>query len=157
MARARRIFDSAESCRISPLDATKISVPRTRRLPSDLYASIFAIFALDWMNDLRAETSSPMSTLNARSAWAASSIVTCLSTRALGSIVVSQSSSGFISPRPLYLWRETFTSRFFAFPSSASASSSTVPSSAPPCASSAISSKLMSLPRNAIFSSSLYA
>jgi len=57
--------------------------------------------ALRVMNDRRASTSSPISTLNSSSAWAASSSVTWSSSRVAGFIVVSHSSLAFISPRPL--------------------------------------------------------
>ena len=46
-------------------------------------------------------TSSPISLVKMASASTASSIVTCSSVRASGSIVVFQSCSGFISPNPL--------------------------------------------------------
>jgi len=45
--------------------------------------------------------SSPISVVKIRSAPMASSICTLSSRRTAGSIVVSQSCSGFISPRPL--------------------------------------------------------
>lgn len=60
------------------------------------------VFARDWMKCLRGGTSSPMSIRNTSSARSASSTVTRNIFRCTGSIVVSQSCSGFISPRPLY-------------------------------------------------------
>ena len=53
------------------------------------------------MNALRGSTFSPMSTVNTSSACTASSSVICLSVRVSGFMVVSQSSCGSISPRPL--------------------------------------------------------
>src|SRR5438128_980623 len=53
------------------------------------------------MNWRRRSTSSPINTLNMRSASPASSSVTLRSMRLEGSSVVCQSSSLFISPRPL--------------------------------------------------------
>src|SRR5690606_13740140 len=58
-------------------------------------------FALRAMKLRRAETSSPIRMEKSSSAAAASSRVTCRSTRTTGSIVVSHSSLAFISPRPL--------------------------------------------------------
>jgi hypothetical protein len=58
-------------------------------------------FALRWMKLRRDSTSSPMRTAKISSAAAASSIVTCWRVRVSGFIVVSHSSSAFISPRPL--------------------------------------------------------
>ena len=46
-------------------------------------------------------TSSPMRTEKVSSVAAASPMLTCLRVRCSGSIVVSQSSESFISPRPL--------------------------------------------------------
>ena len=57
--------------------------------------------ALSWMNSRRGSTTSPISLVKRSSASATSSISTCNSVRASGSSVVSQSWSGFISPRPL--------------------------------------------------------
>ena len=65
------------------------------------YASIFAYFAFFSINSRLGGTSSPMSILKMRSASAALSIVTCRRVLELGFIVVSQSCSAFISPRPL--------------------------------------------------------
>src|SRR5947199_23666 len=63
----------------------------------------------------RGSTASPMRIENRASAVAASSIVTCFKRRRAGSIVVSQSSSAFISPRPLYRWYTTpLSPSFFA-------------------------------------------
>ena len=45
---------------------------------------------------------SPIRMVNASSAFSASSMLICTITRLLGSMVVSHSCSGFISPRPLY-------------------------------------------------------
>ena len=56
------------------------------------------------MNCRRGSTLSPMSTENTESAVAASSSCTWSTVRLLGSMVVSHSCSGFISPRPLYRW-----------------------------------------------------
>ena len=65
------------------------------------YASMLALRALRSMNSRRGATSSPMSIEKMRSASAASAIDTCFNIRFCGSIVVSQSCSGFISPKPL--------------------------------------------------------
>ena len=65
------------------------------------YASMLALRALRSMNSRRGATSSPMSIEKMRSASAASAIDTCFKIRFCGSIVVSQSCSGFISPKPL--------------------------------------------------------
>src|SRR5712691_7654282 len=58
-------------------------------------------FAFSSMNLRRGSTSSPMSVSNSCEASSASSIVTFRSVRLAGSMVVSRSWSGFISPRPL--------------------------------------------------------
>src|SRR3989338_1497864 len=68
---------------------------------SHFYMSRFASLALLWMNDFRDETSSPIRMSKILSASCASSMLTSLSTRFWGFIVVSHSSSGFISPKPL--------------------------------------------------------
>jgi hypothetical protein len=65
------------------------------------YTSKFASLAFDWMKDLRGATSEPMRISNTLSASCASPTATCFKTRRAGSMVVSQSSSAFISPRPL--------------------------------------------------------
>lgn len=65
------------------------------------YASILAELALRSMKSRRWSTSSPMSIEKVWSASAAFSSVTRLSRRFSGFIVVSQSCSLFISPRPL--------------------------------------------------------
>ncbi len=57
--------------------------------------------AFSSMNFRRGSTSSPMRVEKISSASYASSIFTCSSVRDSGSIVVSQSCVGFISPRPL--------------------------------------------------------
>ena len=51
---------------------------------SEIYTSRFAVFAFDWMNDLRDATSVPMRMSKTRSASCASSTVTCLRTRFCG-------------------------------------------------------------------------
>ena len=66
------------------------------------YTSTLAYFAFASINARRGGTSSPISMLNVRSASRASSTPTLRNTRASGSMVVSQSCSAFISPRPLY-------------------------------------------------------
>jgi hypothetical protein len=53
------------------------------------------------MKSRRGSTSSPISMVNTRSASMASSICTRSRRRTVGSMVVSHSCSGFISPRPL--------------------------------------------------------
>src|SRR5262249_5130065 len=53
------------------------------------------------MKSRRGSTASPMSTVNISSAPTASSMVTLSRVRVSGFMVVSQSCSGFISPRPL--------------------------------------------------------
>lgn len=65
------------------------------------YASILAYLAFRSMNSRRGGTSSPISIENIRSASAAFSIVTWRRIRLSGFMVVSQSCSAFISPRPL--------------------------------------------------------
>lgn len=64
-------------------------------------ASMRAYFAWLSMNSRRGCTSSPMSMEKMRSASAALSMVTFFSVRVSGFIVVSQSCSSFISPKPL--------------------------------------------------------
>ena len=66
-----------------------------------LYASILAYFACCSMNSLRGSTSSPISIEKILSASAAFSMVTWRRSLFSGSIVVSQSCSASISPRPL--------------------------------------------------------
>ena len=69
---------------------------------SDVQTSMFAArSALVSMKSRRGSTSSPISIVNTRSASIASSICTCSRRRTAGSIVVSHSCAGFISPRPL--------------------------------------------------------
>src|SRR5688572_10264248 len=69
------------------------------RLPyTSRFATSSACFS---MKRRRGSTASPMSTVNISSAPTASSIVTFRRVRVSGFIVVSQSCSGFISPRPL--------------------------------------------------------
>jgi len=63
--------------------------------------SIRAFKAFDSMNALLGSTNSPINVVNISSAAIASSICTRNRRRTLGSIVVSHSCSGFISPRPL--------------------------------------------------------
>jgi flavin-dependent dehydrogenase len=66
------------------------------------YTSMFAArSAFCSMNSRRGSTSSPISMVKTRSASIASSICTRNRRRTAGSIVVSHSCSGFISPRPL--------------------------------------------------------
>lgn len=74
---------------------------RRLRRPLSLYTSKLANWALASMKAFRGSTLSPISTLKVSSAFMASSMVICTITRLLGSIVVSHSCSGFISPRPL--------------------------------------------------------
>ena len=63
--------------------------------------STLAANALSWMNCRRGSTRSPISWSNSTFASSTSLIRTCSSERALVSSVVSQSCSGFISPKPL--------------------------------------------------------
>src|SRR5205823_7678270 len=73
--------------------------------PGEGYTSrFFTSSAWSSMNCLRRSTSSPIRTVNMRSASPASCKVTRSSTRLVGSSVVSQSCSAFISPRPLKRW-----------------------------------------------------
>lgn len=65
------------------------------------YTSRVAFFALDWMKLFLDGTSVPMRMSKILSASRPSSTVTCFKIRTFGSMVVSQSSSAFISPRPL--------------------------------------------------------
>lgn len=65
------------------------------------YASMLAYVAFCSINWRLGSTSSPISIEKISSASAAFSIVTCFKRRVSGFIVVSQSCSGFISPRPL--------------------------------------------------------
>ena len=65
------------------------------------YASTLAYLAFCSMNSRRSGTSSPISIEKMRSASAAFSMWTAFITRLAGSIVVSQSCSADISPRPL--------------------------------------------------------
>lgn len=72
------------------------------RLPArHSYASMLAYVAFCSINWRLGSTSSPISIEKISSASAAFSIVTCFKRRVSGFIVVSQSCSGFISPRPL--------------------------------------------------------
>ena len=57
--------------------------------------------ALSWMNSRRGSTRSPIRRVNMSSASSAWATRTCSRVRASASRVVSQSCSGFISPRPL--------------------------------------------------------
>jgi hypothetical protein len=70
--------------------------PRRRRQTSTL-----AVSALSWMNCRRGSTRSPINWSKSTLASSTSLIRTCSNDRALVSSVVSQSCSGFISPRPL--------------------------------------------------------
>ena len=65
------------------------------------YASTLAASALSWMKMRRGSTSSPISLAKMSLASSISFTLTCSSERASVSSVVSQSCSGFISPRPL--------------------------------------------------------
>lgn len=65
------------------------------------YTSTLAYFAFASMKARRGGTSSPISIEKISLATCASSIETCCRIRVSGSIVVSQSCSAFISPRPL--------------------------------------------------------
>lgn len=69
------------------------------------HASMLAYFALSSINSRRGATCSPIRIEKVLSASAASTMVTCLSRRCSGSMVVSQSCVGIISPRPLYRCR----------------------------------------------------
>src|SRR5579875_2976012 len=72
------------------------------------YTSRFATRrALSSMNCRRGSTWSPISIEKILSAWAASSTVTRTSVRRAGSIVVSRSWAGFISPSPLKRFTST--------------------------------------------------
>src|SRR5262249_52208146 len=110
---------------------------RLPRLPPSngrSYVSTNAYLAFSWMKSRRASTSSPIRIENIRSADAASSSVTCLKTRVSGFIVVSQSCSGFISPRPLKRPASNFLAPFpLAFWNSSSAWSSRRCTYLPPC------------------------
>lgn len=95
-------------CGFLPLDSFFLSLLPMIRTPYEFATetisdqmSIRAFKALDSMKARRGSTSSPISVVKISSAAMASSIWTRNSRRALGSIVVSQSCSGFISPRPL--------------------------------------------------------
>jgi hypothetical protein len=79
---------------------TMLDQPRAG-LPPAPHTSTFAYFALASMKARRGGTSSPMSMEKMRSASRASSIETCWRMRVVGSMVVSQSCSAFISPKPL--------------------------------------------------------
>src|SRR5690606_18418644 len=70
--------------------------------PQVSYTSTLAYLALASINSLLGATSSPINIENRWSASAADSMVTFFNDRLAGSIVVLQSCSGFISPRPLY-------------------------------------------------------
>ena len=61
------------------------------------------------MNSFRGSTFSPIKMVNVSSAFTASSRVIRRSVRFSGSMVVSHSSWGFISPRPLKREMSTFT------------------------------------------------
>ena len=76
-------------------------VLKGRHLESRAHTSTLALSALSWMNSRRGSTTSPISLVKMSSASSTSLIFTCSSERALVSSVVSQSCSGFISPRPL--------------------------------------------------------
>src|SRR5207249_12034360 len=67
----------------------------------DQMSRFFTNFAFSSMNLRRGSTSSPISVSNSPDASSASSMVTLSSVRLGGSIVVSRSWSGFISPSPL--------------------------------------------------------
>lgn len=96
-----------EVCHLS--DRARENLVASRRFSHSLcvalarpyYASMSAWWALRSINSRRGPTSSPISMENIWSASAAFSMVTCLSRRVSGRMVVSQSCSGFISPRPL--------------------------------------------------------
>jgi hypothetical protein len=75
--------------------------PAYRRGHATQISRFFTVSAWSSMNLRRGSTSSPMSVENMRSASTPSSTRTCSSVRVSGFIVVSQSCSGFISPRPL--------------------------------------------------------
>ena len=64
--------------------------------------SLLLKFAYRARNSFLPSTLSPISVVITRSALAASSTVTCVRLRVAGFIVVSQSCSALISPRPLY-------------------------------------------------------
>src|SRR5262249_46577003 len=66
-----------------------------------VYASTLAASALSWMKARRGSTSSPISLAKISLASSISLTLTWSSERASISRVVSQSCSGFISPRPL--------------------------------------------------------
>src|SRR5204863_5819759 len=71
------------------------------RRRGQLQTSSRATSAFCSMNNRRGSTSSPISLVKISSAAIPSSICTLSRRRDCGSIVVSQSCSGFISPRPL--------------------------------------------------------
>src|SRR4030095_10197638 len=79
-----------------------VALPSTQRAGRCAYTSrLVTSSAFCSMNSRRGSPSSPISTEKIVSAATASSIRTCRSLRTFGSIVVSQSCSGFISPSPL--------------------------------------------------------
>ena len=78
----------AQASRAAPRLTTQTSILATRS----------ALLSMNWR---RGSTSSPISMVNTRSASRASSSCTRSRRRTVGSIVVSQSCEGFISPRPL--------------------------------------------------------
>jgi hypothetical protein len=75
--------------------------PYNGLLGSVAQTSTLALSELSWMNSRRGSTTSPISLVKMSSASSTSLIFTCSSERASVSSVVSQSCSGFISPRPL--------------------------------------------------------
>ena len=71
--------------------------------------SMLARLAFSWMNSLRGSTWSPMRSVKVSSAACASVRVTRRSFLVRGFIVVSQSCSELISPRPLNRWMRGFS------------------------------------------------
>src|SRR5260370_36459191 len=102
-----RLVDAAMSRRFrrppAPApDQPRQQHPEPRQAGGEDHTSKFRTnFAFSSMNLRRGSTSSPISVSNSCDASNASSIVTLSSVRRAGSIVVSRSWSGFISPRPL--------------------------------------------------------
>jgi hypothetical protein len=93
---------AAEMGKLLAFLPSRSTTGRPVKLCSCRHKSIFpARSAFFSMKSRRGSTSSPMSMVNTRSASMASSICTRSRRRTVGSMVVSHSWAGFISPRPL--------------------------------------------------------